>query len=165
MKNLLAVFVLSVASMSAIAATPTDESIRTLFTEMKAESMLNGMYAAMEPAMRQGMAQATDGREPTPEQKRILDRFSQRFSDLMRTELSWAKLEPIQIRIYRESFEQSEIDGLIEFYRSPAGQSLINKMPTVTQKAMTEMQVYMQQVMPKLQAEMQEMVSEVKSVK
>lgn len=127
--------------------------------------MLNGMYAAMEPAMRQGMTQATAGREPTPEQKRIMDRFSQRFSDLMRTELSWAKLEPTQIRIYRESFEQSEIDGLIEFYRSPVGQSFINKMPVVTQKAMTEMQIYMQQVTPKMQVFMQEMASEVKSAK
>jgi hypothetical protein len=165
MKNPIAIFVLSVASISAIAATPTDESIRTLFTVMKADSMLNNIYAAMEPAMRQGMAQATAGKEPTPEQKRIMDRFSQRFSDLMRTELSWAKLEPVQIRIYRESFEQSEIDGLIEFYRSPVGQSFINKMPVATQKAIAEVQTYMQQVMPKMQVLMQEMVSEVKSAK
>ncbi len=127
--------------------------------------MVNGMYAALEPAMRQGMAQATGGKEPTQEQKRIMDRFAQRMSELMRSELSWAKMEPMQIRIYRESFEQTEVDGLIEFYRSPIGQSFLSKMPVVTQKAMAEMQVYMQQVLPKMQSAMQEMSTEVKSAK
>ncbi len=127
--------------------------------------MLNGVYAALEPAMLDGIAQATAGREPTPEQKRIMDRFSHRFSDLMRTELSWAKMEPTQIRIYRESFEQSEIDGLIEFYRSPAGKGFINKMPVVTRKAMTETQIHMQQVMPKIRVITQDMVKELKSAK
>jgi hypothetical protein len=87
------------------------------------------------------------------------------MSELIRTELSWVKMEPMQIRIYRESFDQAEIDGLIQFYRSPVGQSFVSKMPVVTQKAMAEMQVYMQQVMPKMQAAMQEMTAEVKSMK
>ena len=165
MKNLFAALSLSFVALSSIAASPTDESIRTLFSVMKAESIVDGMYAAMEPAMRQGMAQATGGREPTLEQKKIMDRFPQKMSELMRTELSWSKLEPIQIKIYRESFEQAEIDGLIDFYRSPIGQSFIAKMPIVTQKAMAEMQNYMQQVMPKVQAAMQELIIEVRSVK
>lgn len=94
-----------------------------------------------------------------------MDRFSQRFSDLVLTELSWVKMEPTQIRIYRESFEQSEIDGLIEFYSSPIGQSHVNKMPIVTQNAMTEMQIYMKQVIPKIQALVHEMANEIKSAK
>lgn len=43
-------------------------------------------------------------------------------------------MEPIQIPIYRETFEQAEIDGLIAFYGSPVGQAFVNKMPTVSQK-------------------------------
>jgi uncharacterized protein len=165
MKNFLAALSLSLITLSAGAAPPTDESIRTLFSAMNAESIVNGIYAAIEPMMKQGMAQATAGQEPTPKQKMIMDRFSQRVGELMRTELSWKKLEPIQIRIYRESFDQAEIDGLIVFYRSPIGKSFISKMPVVTQKATAEMQIYMQQVVPKMQAAMQEMISEVNSVK
>ena len=109
------------------------------------------------------MAQASAGKEPTPEQRKMMERLPQRMSELMRTELSWAKMEPIQIKIYRESFEQSEIDGLIDFYRSPLGQSFISKMPVVTQKAMAEMQTYMQQVIPKLRSAMELMLAELKS--
>ena len=165
MKTHLAALALSLVALTSSAAPPTDDSIRTLFAVMKVESMVNGMYAAIEPAMRQGMAQATDGKEPTAKQKAILDRHARRMGELIRTELSWAKMEPMQIRIYRESFDQAEIDGLIQFYRSPVGQSFVSKMPVVTQKAMAEMQVYMQQVMPKMQAAMQEMTAEVKSMK
>lgn len=38
----------------------------------------------------------------------------------------------MQLRIQRESFDQVEIDGLIQFYRSPIGQSLVRKIPVVT---------------------------------
>ena len=132
---------------------------------MKVESIVNEIYAAIEPAIRQGIAQATDGNEPTQEQKRIIVRFSQRMVELLRTELSWKNVEPIQIGIYRDSFEQTEVDGLIEFYSSAVGQSFTSKMPMVTQKAMAQMQVYMQQVVPKMQAVMQEMIADVKSAK
>lgn len=165
MKNLLITFLTLLFIVPSHAAPPSDESIRTLFSVMKAESMLNGIAETFEAAMRQGMAQATGGKEPTQEQRKVLDRFAQRMGELMRSELSWAKMEPMQIRIYRESFEQSEIDALIEFYRSPIGQSFLSKMPVVTQKAMAEMQGYMQQVRPKIQSAMQEMAAELKSAK
>ena len=71
----------------------------------------------------------------------------------------------MQLRIQRESFDQVEIDGLIQFYRSPIGQSLVRKIPVVTQKAIAEMQIYMQQFMPKTQAAKQEISAEVKSLK
>lgn len=165
MKKLLSLACLSLTAVASMAQTPTDESIRTLFSVMKVESVIGTMQNALEPAMRQGMMQATEGREPTPVQKKVLERFPQKMGEFMRTELSWAKMEPIQIRIYRESFDQAEIDGMIEFYRSPIGQSFVSKMPVVTQKAMLEMQAYMQQIMPKMQAVMQELTAEVRAAK
>jgi hypothetical protein len=144
------------------AAPPSDESLRTLFRVMNASSMLDAAYAQLEPAMRQGMNQAAAGKPLHDEQRKVLDLAPQRLSALMRAELSWEKLEPIQMQIYRESFEQFEIDGLIAFYSSPAGQAFVNKMPVVMQKSMTLMQGTMQQLAPKLQASMQQILEEAK---
>lgn len=160
MKKLLAALALSFTALGCLAAPPSDESIRTLFKVMKAESLLDSVYANLEPAMRQGMAQAAAGKTLNEEQKRVLERAPQRLSEVLRSELSWAKMEPMQIAIYRDSFDQAEVDGLIEFYKSPLGQSFVNKMPMVTQKAMTAMQVYMQQVMPRIRAAMEEVLAE-----
>ena len=162
MKTAIASLSLFLYTLPCNAAAPSDESIRSLFTLMQAESLMESVYASLEPAMRQGLAQATSGKELTAEQQRVLERAPQRMSVLMRTELSWAKLEPMQISIYRDSFEQSEIDGLIDFYRSRLGQTFVNKMPMATQKAITAMQNYMQKVMPKIQAAMQEVLMEAK---
>jgi uncharacterized protein len=162
MHKFISLIALSVCSMASSAAPATEESIKTLFKVMKAEALLDSVYANIEPAMRQAMAQAAEGKALSEEQRRIMDRAPQRMSELLRSELSWAKMEPIQIPIYQETFEQAEIDGLISFYKSPLGQSFVNKMPTVTQKGMVAMQGYMQQVMPRIKAGMEEILKEAK---
>jgi hypothetical protein len=162
MKKTLIAVTLSLAAMGCFAAPPSDESIRSLFKVMKAESLMDSVYANLEPAMRQAMVQASAGKTLSEEQKRVMERAPQRLSEVLRSELSWAKMEPMQIAIYRDSFEQAEVDGLIAFYKSPLGQSFVNKMPMVTQKAMTAMQATMQQVMPRIKAAMDEVLAEAK---
>jgi len=40
------------------------------------------------------------------------------------------------VGLYQQNFTESEVDALITFYSSPAGQSIIKKMPTVMQESM-----------------------------
>ena len=143
---------------------PSDASIATLLEVTKAESMLEGLYANLEQqmrqAMQQGAAQATQGKPLTAEQQRVLEAAPARFARVMREELSWTSMKPMQVQIYRESFTQAEIDGLIAFYRSPAGQAFVAKMPLVLNKSMQLMQQRMPAMMAKLQAAMQEVIAE-----
>ncbi|MFT3820598.1 MAG: DUF2059 domain-containing protein [Rubrivivax sp.] len=162
MRKLIALLALAGCSIAAAAAPPSDESILALFKVMKAESLLDSVYATLEPAMKQAMQQAAAGKTLSAEQQKILDLAPQRLGQVLRAELSWDKLLPMQLAIYRESFEQAEIDGLTEFYKSPLGQSFVSKMPAVTQKAMMATQGHMQQVIPKLKAAMDELLAEAK---
>lgn len=164
MKALLAL-VLSLASLGANAAPPSDESIQTLFKVMKAETLLDGIYASIEPVMRQSIAQASQGQTLTDQQRRLMELAPQRLSELLRRELSWAKLEPIQLAIYRETFDQAEIDGLIAFYRTPVGQAFVDKMPLASQRAMLATQRQMQEVTPKIKAAMDALMAEVQAAK
>jgi len=162
MRKLISLLALSGCSLAAVAAPPSDESILTLFKVMKAESLLDSVYATLEPAMKQSMEQAAAGKTLNAEQRRVLELAPQRLSQVLRTELSWEALQPIQVSIYRESFDQDEINALIAFYKSPIGQSFVNKMPLVTQKAMAATQSHMQHVIPKLKAAMDEVLAEAK---
>lgn len=153
-------FILAFAAFASLAATPTDASILALFKAMKAESMIEGVHATLEPVFRQGLAQASAGQTLTDEQRRVLDQAPQRISAVMRRELSWDSMLETQMAIYRESFDQSEIDGLIEFYKSPVGQSFVTKMPAVTQRAMLAAQAQMQRIAPKLQEVVQQILQE-----
>jgi uncharacterized protein len=76
--------------------------------------------------------------------------------------LNWSTLKPHYVRIYQEAFEQEEIDGLIAFYSSPAGQAFIGKMPVVMQKSITLAQNQMQNLMPKMVQVIDQTIKEAK---
>lgn len=65
-------------------------------------------------------------------------------------EMSWDKMEPLFVDVYKKSFSQSDVDGMIQFYKTPAGQSVVKKMPLVMQNSMQVMQQRMSTVMPKI---------------
>jgi hypothetical protein len=148
------------AACSAWAAPPTEASVERLLTLTRAEAVIDQVYAGIEQSMRQGMLAATAGRTLNAEQQRMIDLAPARLAAVMKQEMSWASMKADYIEIYRSSFEQAEIDGLIAFYESPAGQAFVAKMPTVVQKSMQVSQSRMQSFVPKLQAAMKDTLKE-----
>ena len=69
------------------------------------------------------------------------------------------------MRVYKKSFTQQELDGIIAFYKTLAGQAAVNKLPVVMQNTMAEMQQMMQPIMSKMRQHGQEVAAEVKNVK
>jgi len=145
------------------AATPTDASIDDLLSAMHAEKIMDLMLPAIDKSMHQSMAMATKGKTLSAKQQQVMDASSAKMMQIMKDELSWDKMHGMYVQIYRESFTQEEIDGLVAFYKSPAGIAYIQKMPVVMQKTMGLMQTRMADMMPKMQAEIQQTVQDVKN--
>lgn len=162
MKKLLVSFTIMLSPLLCTAAPPTDESIMRLFKTMESESMVDGIYGAMEPMIRRSVDQLAARHTLTDEQKMVLDRMPQRLSAVLRTELSWEKMLPMMIDIYRTGFDQAEIDGLNAFYASPIGQSYIKKMPKVMHETMLVTQKMMEQITPRITAAMVQLLAEAK---
>jgi hypothetical protein len=72
----------------------------------------------------------------------------------MNQEMSWDKLKPRLQALYDETFSEEEITSILDFYHSPAGKALLDKMPTLTAKAAALGQEMMRAVMPKFMEEM-----------
>lgn len=161
MKRLLALLSLLTA-LSAHAVPASRESVENLLVATKAESMMGSIYAGMEQIMRQGMAQAAQGKSLNAEQQRVLDAMPPKFIAIMREEMSWQKMKPQYVQLYVETFDQEEVDGLLAFYASPTGQALLNKMPLVLQKSMALSQSLMQSALPKMEAAIKEALAEAK---
>ena len=81
----------------------------------------------------------------------------------MKQLLDWSKLEPMYTRVYQKTFTQQEVDGMLAFYKTPAGQAVLSKMPTVMQNTMDEMQQLMGPVMQKIQKMQEDVVAQMKS--
>jgi hypothetical protein len=151
MSRLALLLVALLFSLQAHAAPASPESIDTLFTMMHVDRTLGAASVAAEAQMRQGMAAARQGKTPTPEQQAIEERAIQRGLVVIHDELNWDKLKPQFTRIYVETYSQEEVDGLIAFFRSPAGQAYLAKTPQLMQQVMQFMQSYMAEIMPKMQ--------------
>lgn len=164
MKKFLAAASIALCALSSAsyAAVPTTESINTLLQITHTQNLLESVYGSMEQTMRQSMQQMSAGQTLSDEQKRVMDATPKKFAEVMRQEFTWAKLQPIYVNIYQESFTQEEIDGLIAFYRSPAGDALVKKMPLVLQKSMGAMQGMLGPMAEKMKAAMQEAMAEAK---
>ena len=62
--------------------------------------------------------------------------------------------------IYRELFTQEEINSLIDFYQSPAGQAMVKKMPLIQNKTVQIYQKILARAMPRIQKVMEETLKE-----
>lgn len=149
-------------TLGAHAAPATLESVENLLVATKVESTIDTMYTSLEQMMRQGMAQSTQGKPLSAEQQRIIDGMPAKFVAVMREELNWPKMKPLYIQLYRDTFDQEEVEGLLVFYASPAGKAFVDKMPLVMQKSMTLTQTLMQTLGPKMAAAMKEAMAEAK---
>jgi hypothetical protein len=150
MKTILASFTLVVCAFSALAAEPTDASVEKLLVLTKAESMMDAVYGSFEQNMRQGMKQATAEKKLTDEQLRVLENAQKKNLESMRKELTWSNFKPMFVQIYKETYDQEEIDGLNTFFSTKAGQTYINKMPVAMQKSMAVVRQRMGPMMSKI---------------
>jgi len=144
------------------AAPPTDESLDELLKVSRIESTLDQVYASMDKMIRQSLAQAAAGQPLSEEQQRVLDAAPARLAAVLRSELNWAEMRPIYVAIYKESLEQSDVDAMIAFYKTPAGQAVLAKLPAILQRSMSVAQARLQTVIPKLKGAMEEVLREAK---
>lgn len=160
LSGLLLASVLALASaLPAFAAAPTDGDINRLLAASRAQTMLDSMLPQME-AMQQQFAQLTQQQQLSPEQQAQLQRIQQRTSQTMREALSWSQMRPMYVDLYQKSFSKEDVLAMAEFYESSAGQSLLDKTPTLMQNLMVAIQLKMQPLLAGLQKDLEQIVSE-----
>ena len=164
MRKLLILVSASIA-LNVSASPASQESVESLLASMKTASLMDSMYGGMEQMMRQGMEQSLQGKPLNAEQRRILDAVPAKFVAVIRAEFNWDKMKPQYVQLYRDTFEQDEVDGLVAFYASPAGQAFVNKMPVVMQKSFSISQSLMQSLTPKIAAAIKDAMAEAKVAK
>jgi len=141
----------------------TDASIRELFVVMDTAKMLDGMYGQMDSMMQTSMKQAMTGHQLNAEQQKIIDDMRAKLIAMMQEEMSWRTLEPLMMDIYRKSFTEPEVKGMIQFYKSDVGRAITAKMPLVMQSSMQAAQGRMAALMPQIQRLAQDTAAQLKA--
>jgi hypothetical protein len=157
----------SIASSVVLAADkpPSEASIKQLLDVTQVRKLLETTMSQMDAFMQQAMQQVTQGQSITPELQKEIEKSRAEAMAMMKEVLDWNKLEPMYVRVYQKSFTQQEIDNLIAMYKTPAGQTLLAKMPVVLQNTMTEMQQLMQPIMQRIERTQQKIMAEIQAEK
>ena len=142
---------------------PTEASVKQLLEVAQAHKLVDSVMAQMDSLMQQTIAQATKGQQIPPKVQKEIDQGRGEMLAMMKELLDWKKLEPMYVRIYQKTFSQQEVDGMIAFYQTPAGQAVMSKMPAAMQNTIDEMQQMMGPVMQKMQQMQQDVVAGMKA--
>ena len=141
------------------AQSPADDArIDRLLEVTRAREILDATLPQIEASQQQMLAQMTAGRELDAAQRQRIDALLASSSSAVRKALSWENLAPVYRDIYRQTFTGEDIDAIIAFYESPAGQRMLEKMPALMQNTMTAMQ---RLIVPMLQQMERDLAAEV----
>jgi uncharacterized protein len=124
-------------------APPSDASILELSTLSRSQEILRGMKPQMDAMISSSMKEASQGQTITPERQAVLDRMREKMVAAYDESINAQAMQMVMLRVYQATYTQDEVDGLIAFYKTPAGQALINKSPLMMQNMMDEMRQLM----------------------
>ena len=122
---LLVLLVLQAPSARAQAALPqalANELLETMHYKEQVSAILPGIMKAMKPSVVQGRAEID--REYDVLTPVMIEAFKARLSEL----------SAAAAIVYARNFSGEDLQALIAFYKTPAGQRLLQKLPTVTQE-------------------------------
>ena len=169
MKNAIS-FLLVIFSVRLLeAGQPSDESINKMMAVMHVDKMLDQMVTQINNGMKngidQGIQQSLLGQELNAGQKASIEKFKDQLAAMMQEELSMSKLKDVYVQAYRETLTQEEVDSISEFYSTPAGHAVVEKIPLVMQKAATLTQNRLGPMIQKVQSMQAEFIKDLNSAK
>ncbi|MCH7335956.1 DUF2059 domain-containing protein [Acinetobacter sp. NIPH 2699] len=164
MRKLIAPLIIAATiSMPAFAQQASKESVKELLKITKSEQLIDQSNEYIYKFTASSIEQATQGQAISAKQKKAIENYSQNIANIVKRDFTWEKLEPEMIKIYVEEFTQAEINGMLEFYKTPVGQSTIDKMPIVMQKSMQLGYTQMNELTPKIMQETEKLAKELKA--
>jgi hypothetical protein len=123
--------------------------VQELLTLLHMDTLMQQMMDAIQKQTADNARQICD-ETPTPQQQALLDDFEKKLFALVESRVGWKAIEPDIIDLYARNFTDEDLDGILAFYKSPAGVSMITKMPAMAAQAMQISQARVTALMPEL---------------
>ena len=160
MKHFTRIFALAVllaAAPLAAAQQPSEAQVDRLLEVMRAKETLDATLPQVQAMQQQMVAQMTADQELDEEDRARINRMLESTNSSLATVLTWERMGPLYRDIYAQTFTAEDVEAMIGFYESPAGQKTLDKMPQLMQNTMNAVQ---QLVMPLLQQLEQDIAAE-----
>jgi len=141
---------------------PKRAAAEQMLQAMHADDMMAKLMANQKENVKK-MTAAMMGKNLSPEALKQAEAVESASLDLVFQQLSWDSLKPDFIQIYSEVYTEQELKDLTAFYKTPLGQTLMEKMPDLQAKTMEIMQKRMVALMPAIRAAVTDAVQKAKA--
>ena len=126
-----------------------EELLKLTKADVGAQAMLAGFPDRVKAvASRQVVVQAAT----TPEQKKLTGDYLDQMSNIARSGANWEAVHPKIVDLYVATFTEADLDGIIAFYKTPAGQDYITKTTGVSSKTIELLQAPINALSPQFEA-------------
>jgi uncharacterized protein len=97
--------------------------IEEMMQIMHVDRMMTQVLEQMKPMLTSQLSKI----DMPAEARKASEEMQQKMMALIADRLSWEKAKPAYTKIYAETFTGSDIDGILAFYKSPAGKRCSRK--------------------------------------
>jgi hypothetical protein len=145
--------VLAMAVAAAVApARADDEQVRMdvaieLMAQLDMDQLMSSMKGQIETMISGQLEQMASCEAMRP----ALEAYSRDAGALIAESFSSTDFMPEVARLYVDVFDRSELEDLLDFYRSPLGRKVLAKMPELMQGSMAIAEQQMAAVMPRIE--------------
>ncbi len=129
----------------------------------KSDTQMQTQLSALEARINE-LAKQQSGVAPlNTAQTKLTDDYQKQINTITMDEVGYEKIRPLIVQYYVDSFTEAELDGILAFYKTPAGQALITKTPDLAMKSTTLVQNRIKELQPKLATVTQDYVAKLKA--
>jgi uncharacterized protein len=165
LRTILITVAFALGSVAAKADPPDRTKEMELAVELLALMDMDKMFAGIQENMEQMMQAQIAAVSDCDALRPAIERFSKEMGgEVMGMLKADAFLADIA-QIYVDVFPIDELQGMLDFYRSPLGQKMLEKMPELMQRSMEISQNQMAEMIPKVEAASQRFADEVREAK
>ncbi|MBV2203904.1 MULTISPECIES: DUF2059 domain-containing protein [Pseudomonas] len=154
--------ILSLASVAANADQASHARNAERFLQLaNADRLAVPVYAQVQQMFAQRFAETQ-----APENKKaLLERYQAKANTALDQAIGWKKLEPELVSIYTSQFTERELAELIEFYESPLGKKMLDKLPELNARSAQLTQKKLEAAVPEVNKLLAEMTAELDTQK
>ncbi|WP_162404456.1 DUF2059 domain-containing protein [Pseudoxanthomonas jiangsuensis] len=126
---------LATLPLPVLAAPPSDDRLEHLLEVMRVQRDTERMLPQIEAAQEQMVTRALAGDSNVEKQKAVRAALAESRASLQRM-LGWERLQPLYMDIYRKTYDGEDVEAMIAFYESPAGQRVLDRQPRLMENVM-----------------------------
>lgn len=161
MKSMLLVVLLLLAPALYADDASKKAKVEDLIQLTQLEKNYSQMIDLMMDSMSVAVGQQISDVRMTPTREKMLSEFQEEVTKLFREQFGWDYMHGVYTKLYNEEFTEEEIEGMVAFYQTPAGKSVIEKTPNVMAKASAMGQERAQSLQPAIMQLMKDLMNRI----